>query len=59
MKKLLTTSIIAGGITGLIVGILVVSIPALDNLIPDNYDTLIVGGIAGAVAVIVTSRKNS
>ena len=59
MNKTIFTAMIVGLITGLIVGVLLRSVPALDNLVPDNLNGLITGGLAGAMAVIAVNRNKS
>ena len=57
MSKTILTAMIVGLITGLIVGVLLHAIPAFDNLVPDNLNGLITGGLAGAMAVVAVNRN--
>jgi len=59
MKNPLVFGLIAGFVTGIIVGIIIRSVGPIDNLIPDNLNSFITGGVAGAVAVLVYGKRKN
>ena len=57
MKKTIGIALIVGLIVGLVGGLLLNVVPFLNNMIPDNYKTMVIGAIAGGTAVLF-SQKN-
>lgn len=61
MQSIIIKAIAIGAVVGIIVGVLLNAVPFIDNLVPDNANSLISGGIAGAVvgAMVVGVKKNN
>jgi len=58
MNNALVYGLVAGMIAGIIVGVSIRLFGPIDQMIPDNFNALITGGVAGAVTVLVYSAKN-
>ncbi len=56
MGKPILIAMAAGLVVGLVVGVLLKTVPVIDGLIPDNLNSLITGGIAGGAAVLAIGR---
>jgi len=56
MKKPILIAILTGLVVGVIVGLLLKAVPLIDNLVPDNLNSLITGGLAGGCAVLAMGR---
>jgi len=52
MKKHILVAALVGLIVGVIVGLLLKAVPFIDNLVPDNLNSLITGGLAGGLAAL-------
>lgn len=57
MKKTLGISILAGLAVGLVAGLLLQTVTAIDNMIVKIYLPALVGAISGGVAVYISQKR--
>ncbi len=57
MKRTIGIAVIVGLVVGVVTGILFKVVPVLDNLIPDNYKSIVIGAIAGGTAVLFSQKS--
>ena len=58
MGKTILIAAVTGLIVGFVAGLLIKSVPAIGNLIPDGWESLIVGGLAGGFAALAGGLAN-
>jgi hypothetical protein len=56
MGKLILIAAVVGLIVGLGAGILLATVPAIGNLVPDGWESAIIGGLAGGAAVLAVAK---
>lgn len=59
MIKTIGIAFIVGLVTGTVLGLLLKSVPALNELIPAGWHGAVVGGLAGAAAAMAGSMSHS
>ena len=58
MEKIIFKIVIIGAIVGIIAGLLFL-IPAIDNAVPDKFESVIIGAISGCFAVLLINKKKT